>query len=234
MATVLPATSGRRHRRIDRLWAAVTAAAGSLALAMLLVVFVQGSVARGHGALAGVVVFFSYFTTLSNLLVAASLTFRLLAPRSRPGIFFARSSITAATAVYITTVAVVYSVALRHLWHPVGLMNVIDHLLHDVVPLLYVGHWIIMAPKGRLPWTSALAWLGFPLAYLLCVLARGAGGGVYPYPFLDVGKLGSARVFTNVVAMTMVFLFVGLVIVAVDRRLARPAMATVRDEALNR
>jgi hypothetical protein len=220
MVTVQAESPGVRLRRIDGLWAATTAILGLLALAALLVVFVHGSHTRGHGAVAGVVFFLSYFTTLSNLLVAAGLTFRLMAPGSRVGGFFARSSVTAATAVYITTVAVVYTVMLRSLWHPTGWMNLIDHLLHDVIPILYVGHWIIMAPKGHLPWTSAVTWLGFPLAYLICVLVRGARGGSYPYPFLDVARLGSGRVFINVLAMTLVFLIVGLVIVALDRRLA--------------
>jgi hypothetical protein len=211
---------GERLRRIDGLWAATTASLGLLALTALLIVFVRASHARGHAAIAGVVLFLSYFTTLSNLLVAAGLTLRLIAPRSRAGGFFGRSSVTAATAVYITTVAVVYSVMLRSLWHPTGWMNVIDHLLHDVIPVLYLGHWIFMAPKGHLPWRSAVTWLGFPLAYLICVLVRGAQGGSYPYPFLDVARVGSGRVFMNVLAMTLVFLIVGLVIVAVDRRLA--------------
>jgi hypothetical protein len=226
MTTMLPALHRGRLARLAGVWAAGTAAIGWLALVALLLAFVQGSRAHGDSPISAIVRFVGYFTTLSNLLVATGLTFRALAPGSRAGSFFARPSTSAAMAVYITTVAIVYSAMLRNLWHPVGWLNAIDHLLHHVVPVLYLGYWILMTPKGHLRWPMAITWLAFPLAYLLCVLARGAWSGRYPYPFLDAGMLGPAQVFGNVLLVTSIFLGVGLAIVAVDRRMAprRPTL----------
>jgi len=45
--------------------------------------------------------FFSYFTILSNLLVAISLSYQLNFPRSKPGQFFSSTSVSTAIAVYI-------------------------------------------------------------------------------------------------------------------------------------
>jgi hypothetical protein len=214
---------GISRRRLGLLWGAVTAAIAWLALGGLLVILIGGSRARGDGVLAALGIYLSYFTTISNLMVAIGLTCRLLAPRARGGRFFARPSITAATAVYIATVAIVYTVMLRNLWHPQGWLNVVDHLLHDVVPVLYLVHWALMTPKGHLRWTRAIVWLAFPLGYLVCVLVRGAGLGRYPYAFLDVGQLGPAGVLASVGVLTLLFLAVGLLVIAIDRRLARAA-----------
>jgi hypothetical protein len=39
---------------------------------------------------------------------------------------------------------------LRHLWHPQGWQFIADELLHDVMPLLFLGYWWFCVPKGTL------------------------------------------------------------------------------------
>ena len=59
--------------------------------------------------------FFSYFTILTNIVVAIALTLPWLAPQSQLGKFFARPTVrTAITAYIIIVMAIVYFV-LRHL-----------------------------------------------------------------------------------------------------------------------
>lgn len=82
--------------------------------------------------------FFSYFTVLSNLIVAICLTAGLASPSSTVGRFFLRNSTRTAVAVYITVVGLVYTLALRSIWNPSGLVLIADRTLHDVVPLLYL------------------------------------------------------------------------------------------------
>jgi hypothetical protein len=161
--------------------------------------------------------YFSFFTIDTNLLTALSLSLVLLLPNSRAGDFLRRGNVSAAIAVYIAMVGGVYSLLLRHIWDPEGLQKLADILLHDAVPLLYVGTWLLLMPKLRLPWKAAISWLAYPLVYAAYVLVRGAITGRYPYPFIDVAKLGYARSLAHFAALLCVFLVAGLVVIAVSR-----------------
>jgi hypothetical protein len=207
--------------RADRAWAAVTALLAWFAIALQLGLVLDANLALGKGVLATVVAFLSYFTITTNLLVAAGLTWRLLAPHSPAGRFFAHPSTTTATALYIVVVAIVYAVMLRNLTHPQGWDRCADQLLHQVVPALYLTHWIVWAPRGYLPWRAALTWLLYPLLFLAYTLARGALIDRYPYPFMDVAQLGYRRVLINAAVLAVVFALLGLAFVAADRGLAR-------------
>jgi hypothetical protein len=202
-------------------WAALTALLAWFAIALQLVLVLDANLTHGKGVLATVVAFLSYFTITTNLLIAAGLTWRLLAPQTRLGHFFSHPSTTAATALYIVVVAVVYAVLLRNLSHPQGWEKAADQLLHQVVPALYLTHWAIWAPRGYLPWRSTLTWLLYPLLFLGYTLARGALIGRYPYPFMDVAKLGYPRVLVNASLLAGVFALLGLAVVAADRAFAR-------------
>jgi hypothetical protein len=209
--------------RADRgaTWGAVTAVLAWFAIGLQLLLVLDANLALGRTVLGTVVAFLSYFTITTNLLVAAGLTWRRLAPQTRAGRLFARPSICAATALYILVVAIVHAVMLRNLSHPQGWEKYADHLLHQVVPALYLVHWIIWAPRGYLLWRSALTWLIYPLLFLAYTLARGALIGRYPYPFMDVAKLGYAKVLINAAVLACVFALLGLAFVAADRALAQ-------------
>ncbi|UTP37651.1 Pr6Pr family membrane protein [Phenylobacterium sp. LH3H17] len=56
-----------------------------------------------------------------------------------------------------------------------------------------------------------------PLAYGAYSVWRGPHADFYPYPFLDVSKLGLERVAMNMAGMTGVFFVLGLVFIAIDR-----------------
>ena len=133
------------------------------------------------------------------------------------GSFFSRPSLTAALAAYIATVGIIYSLLLRELWNPEGLQKSADALLHDVVPLLFVAGWLFAFSKARLPWKIVLPWLVYPLAYLGFVLIRGALTGRYPYPFIDVSKIGYVSALGNAALLLVAFAILCLVIVAVGR-----------------
>jgi hypothetical protein len=51
----------------------------------------------------------------------------------------------------------------------------------------------------------------------LYVLARGAVSGLYPYPFVDVNVLGYGGVLVRAAVLFLVFLGMGLLVVAVGR-----------------
>ncbi len=172
----------------------------------------------GFTALKTVINFFSYFTILSNLLVAVSLTSSLVLPGSALGSFFSAPIVTSAIAVYIFIVGLVYNLVLRNIWEPTGWQLVADNLLHVIIPLLYVLYWIFFIPKQTLHWKNILPWLIFPALYLGYSLIRGTIDNWYPYPFVDAGKLGYAKVGVNSLFVLAAIISVGAGIVAINRR----------------
>ena len=116
----------------------------------------------------------------------------------------------------------VYIFILQHLWDPQGLSKFLDRLLHYVMPALYLLFWLLFVRKGEARWIQALHWLIYPVAYGAYVMIRGAFTGLYPYPILDAGRFGYAIAFRNLGLICLLFLAVGLFIIAVDRRLGRP------------
>ncbi|MFZ1517670.1 MAG: Pr6Pr family membrane protein, partial [Ignavibacteriaceae bacterium] len=64
--------------------------------------------------------YFSYFTILTNLIVAIYCTVLLLNPRSKPGTFFASYRTSTAITVYILIVGIIYNIILRFIWNPQG------------------------------------------------------------------------------------------------------------------
>lgn len=164
-----------------------------------------------------VVNYFSFFTILTNLLVACAATLPLLAPRSTVGHFFLRPSTQSAIAVYIAIVGVTYSLLLRHLWNPQGAQKVADVLLHDFVPALYIAFWVFMVPKFTLRWSDAVRWLAFPVVYMAYTLVRGFISHWYPYYFIDVDTIGLSRSLIHAGALLLAFFGMGLLFVAIGR-----------------
>jgi len=156
--------------------------------------------------------FLSYFTILTNLLVALYFTletFRATTPRppgQHPG------TLTAIT-VYITVVGLGYQLLLRHVWDPTGLQLVVDELLHSVIPLLMIAYWYLYEHKQGIRYAQVVKWLVYPLLYLVYILLRGWASGFYPYPFVDVSSLGLARVLIHAAlfALAFVVLSVGFI-----------------------
>ena len=161
--------------------------------------------------------FFSFYTILTNILVALAFTFFLLSSRSRLTVFFCNPNVITAITVYITVVGITYNLILRPLWQPKGLQQLVDELLHVIVPLLFIFYWLLFTSKNRLLWKNIFSWLIYPFVYVILILLRGAFSGYYPYPFIDVNKLGYSKVFLNCVGLFCVFFVLSILLVALTR-----------------
>lgn len=201
--------------------AAAAALLGWFALALQLWLSIQLTIANGQGAMAGVWIYFDYFTILTNMLVVMALMAAAHGPDGAASRFLVRPGVQTATAMNIIIVALVYNLMLRQLWHPHGWQIVADNMLHVVMPVLFLLHWWLAVPKASLRWPQVLAWQLYPAAYFLYVLLRGAADGRYPYPFLDVTALGYLRVLLDACAVLLAFVLVGLALVALGRWQAR-------------
>jgi len=164
--------------------------------------------------------FFSYYTILTNLLVAAYCTVVLIKSGGRLGTVFLRPGTATAVAVYITVVGLVYNLVLRHLWSPSGWQRLVDELLHVGVPLLFILYWLISVPKSGLRYKGIGTWLIYPAIYAVAIFLRGAWSGFYPYPFVDVVSLGYQRALLNSVVLAGGFLLLSVIFVAFGRFLS--------------
>lgn len=162
-----------------------------------------------------VIRFFSFFTILTNLIVAICCSVLLFKPVT--GFFSKHKTLTAIT-VYILVVGLIYNFILRSLWKPEGLQKIVDELLHTVIPAMFLFYWLIFVEKNKLSWNIILPWLIYPLVYLIFVLIRGTFSGYYPYPFLNADTLGFKKVLLNSVGITVVFIVLSALFVAIGNR----------------
>jgi hypothetical protein len=157
-----------------------------------------------------------YFTIIANLLVTAVFIGVALG-WSRA----ARPSVLGGVTLAIVLVGVVYGLLLNGLLELSGGDEFADLVLHKVVPVLVPVWWLTFAPKGGLTWRDPWLWAVLPLIYFGYGLARGGLDGVYPYPFMDLAKLGWGRTLAHALAMAVAFVGAGFSLVWLDGRLGR-------------
>lgn len=149
--------------------------------------------------------FFSFFTILTNLLVAIYFTLSLIKKENRVLSIINKPGTLTAVTVYITIVGLVYQILLRHVWDPKGMQRVIDELLHSAIPILVTIFWYLYEEKKSIAYKQILKWLIYPLIYLLFILIRGEFSNFYPYPFVNITNLGLKQVLINSAGLILFF-----------------------------
>ncbi len=173
------------------------------------------SLAEGErGLVFETVEYFSYFTIVSNVVVALSTALFAVDPDRRERW---AGALRMAGVVMITVTGIVYHVLLAADNDPTGVALVTDLGLHTVVPVVTVVGWVLVGPHRQFgAHTLALAMV-VPLAWLGYALVREAVVGEALYPFMDVGELGGAQVALTLGAITLFALLLGFVVLAGDR-----------------
>ncbi|WP_127121378.1 Pr6Pr family membrane protein [Chryseotalea sanaruensis] len=161
--------------------------------------------------------FFSYFTILTNSLVAIYFTVIFFSKENRNSLVHKPGSLTALT-VYITIVCLVYQLVLRQIWEPMGLQRLVDELLHSVNPLLVICFWYFYEAKNELRWSALPVWLLYPLIYLFFILFRGNLSEFYPYPFVDINSLGLLKVVLNSLVLLALFASTAALFIFIGKR----------------
>lgn len=149
-------------------------------------------------------IYWSFFTILTNVMaMVAGAGFAL---RRRWAL---EPTLRTAISVWITVVAVIFQLLLAGLvpLSPLGWWG--NMLVHQLVPALWLVGWLGFGPHGGITRTAPLRWLIYPLLYGCWTLAHGAATGWYPYPFLNVAKLGAAMVARNMALMALFFAALG-------------------------
>lgn len=168
-----------------------------------------------------VIKYFSYFTLLSNILVAVSSTAMLFFPDQNIGKWCSKPQVSTALAVYIIVVGLVYNIVLRSLWSPQGLQKTVDELLHTVLPVLFVLYWFYFISKSSLQYNQFWSMLLFPLAYTVYTMIRGAFTRFYPYPFLDVNAQGWPATLVSIFVLAAFFIGLSLLMILIGKKFNR-------------
>ena len=161
--------------------------------------------------------FFSYFTILTNIMVAVSFSLILFAANSWWGRFFSCAKVFTAITVYIIVVAAIYNVVLRPLGKPQGLNILTNEILHSIIPLITLLYWIFFIRKESLQWGDVWPWLIYPFLYICAILFLGKFSDNYPYPFIDVTKLGYQGVLLNSLGVGAFFTSLSFLMVAMAK-----------------
>lgn len=206
-----------------RLFTALAALLGWTGLTIQLYLILHLRWTAEASLMGGLINFFSFFTVLTNTLVAVVLTCALNLRAAKGAVLFLQPWVSSAIAVSILVVGLAYSLLLRHLWHPQGWQWLADELLHDVMPLLFLAYWWLCVPKGQLRLGHVGLWVIYPVLYFAYVLLRGHLLGLYPYPFVDVDTLGYGQTFVNALGILAGFVLISLGMLALDRWLGNRA-----------
>lgn len=154
--------------------------------------------------------FFSFFTILTNTLVALYYTSLLQKTTSGWHRFFNKPGTSTAVVVYITVVGLVYQLILRDVWEPQGLQMIVDELLHSIIPVYFVLYWMFSEDKSNLRLKQIGPWMLYPLIYIIYVMLRGSLSGFYPYPFINPIELGYQQVLMNTVGLIIIFVLLSV------------------------
>ncbi|GAA4757155.1 MULTISPECIES: Pr6Pr family membrane protein [Flavobacterium] len=165
--------------------------------------------------------FFSFFTILTNIIVAFYFTNQFFTSKKTSESLFNKAGSLTAITIYITVVGLVYQIALRHLWKPTGLQRIIDELLHTVIPTLVIIYWFFYEQKLKLKWKMIPKFLLYPLFYLGYILLRGKFSDFYPYPFINVTELGWPQIGINILVLFSVFLILSILFVGIGKLVSK-------------
>jgi hypothetical protein len=159
--------------------------------------------------------YFSYFTIQSNFLVAVSMVFII---RDRLGSQLFRV-IRLASLIGITVTGIVAAIALPPSPNYTTGSLVCDRLLHIVVPALTFIGWVVFGPRRAVRREDLLPTLVWPVLWLVATLALGPLVAWYPYPFINVDRIGLGRTLLNCAVIALLFLGLGALARWADQRL---------------
>jgi hypothetical protein len=166
--------------------------------------------------------FISFFTILTNILVALFFTSKVFGfSRNLFSIFHKNSTITAIT-TFILIVGLIYQFILRAIWEPQGLQQIVDELLHTIIPLNTLIYWILYPQKERISLKKTTIWLLYPAVYMALVLLRGKFSNYYPYPFFNIQEIGVEKVLLNGFLILMLMIFIMYILALVKNKTMQP------------
>ena len=156
--------------------------------------------------------YFSYFTLISNILVALCYSAWFVFPVmsvNQP----TNATLLTAVCLYIIIVALVYHLILRKSGGLKGLHRLVSDFHHSWIPICYVLLWQCIVEPGIVKTLSTGYFLILPILYLGYILLLGSKTSQYPYPFVDVKAIGLGKVVRNCFLLTLIFALLGYLLI---------------------
>lgn len=175
------------------------------------------------GALSRVIDFFSYFTILSNIVVAVVLTALALGVARPVG---AWPALRLDSLLMITVTGLVFAIVLAPDAKLEGLEYVTNTIEHYLAPVLTVVTWLVWGPFGWFRLRTVLSAMVLPILWLGYTLVRGAVIDAYPYGFLDAAALGYPTALRNIAVVLVIGVVLALVFLGLDHLRGRRATRT--------
>jgi hypothetical protein len=208
---------------VARWWQGAIAVVIAASLVIQLALLVEGGADANSGQ-SGVSVslgvrlwrLFSYFTIQSNLIVLAVAVVLVLNPL-RDGPIWQVVRIDALVGITIT--GLVYAIVLAPQVHLTGAALVATIGFHYISPWAAVLAWLVFGPRPRMTWPSVLGAFVWPVLWLVYIFGQGAFTRWYPYPFLDVTRLGFGDALRNALFVLLIGVALACVVKLLDRAL---------------
>lgn len=192
-----------------------------LIVAALATQFIHGIIAGDGLTFAYVGLFVSYFTILSNILVAIVLCLEARADLQGRELSVCFERLRAFATFCIITTGITYTFFLRG----PGIQGMlqdsipwINEVFHHVMPIAMTLDWLFFPTTRPILWRSIPIWIGLTAIYALWVEFMGTFTSSYPYFFLDPVRLhGYAGVSRAALGFVPFFLVFGVVVVLLNR-----------------
>lgn len=155
----------------------------------------------------------TYFTILSNIIVAIVMTLLFLRP-SRDSKLMRVLRLDTLLMIIIT--GVIYNLLLGPGVSHEGWDFFSNGLQHVFTPILTVLVWLIVGPRRWINIKVIALSLIIPILWAVFALVRGAVIGAYPYSFLDVATKGLSSVLAFIGVIMIIALILALVLMGID------------------
>ena len=156
---------------------------------------------------------YSEFTVQGNLVLGLVLLASGIRPRSRLPRWW--DHVFGALVLYLVMTGIIYIVLVAPPGEPWWSWDLYWPQMahHRLAPLMVALDWLLVTRTIRGPWWRPLAWLGYPVAFLVFSWVRGGLDGWYVYDFLDPTLEGGwARVLGVTAEVLAAFLAVSLLV----------------------
>ncbi|AOU98406.1 hypothetical protein BI364_10940 [Acidihalobacter yilgarnensis] len=189
-----------------------------LALAAQLSLTTSFAHAQHRNFLYAVFLYSGYFTILTNTLCALIFTAQITPCRwAIFNCFFQTPRISTTAAISIAIVGAIYFALLRNEWHPTGWQLIVDIALHYVTPILFLVFWWLGTPAHALSWRDVGWLLAYPMLYMTYIFLRGTLTQNYPYPFIDMDKIGAVSALLNAAMILFLYLALAFLLISLNR-----------------
>jgi hypothetical protein len=195
----------------DRLWVRVPRLAVGVLVLVAIIQKTYDATLPGNDV--DVFQLYSEFTVQANL----ALGLVLLASASRPRARLPRwwDHLYGALVLYLVMTGIIYIVLVAPPGEPWWSWNLYwpQMVHHRLGPLFVALDWLLVTKTTRGPWWRPLAWLAYPLAFLIFSWVRGGIDGWYVYDFLDPTLEGGwTAVLTTTAQVLAAFLAAGVLV----------------------